>query len=490
MSEAPSLAVPSQQPVEAPLHKPQKLRLSRTVAMDILGLADAVGVMAGFLLPAFIYSQAGGITSDWSLLFKGALAAALVMHVTLRLAGMYDLDKMNELPHRPALTLFAVFMGVSLVMGLGAPHAIRDEHLWVWYFVGLSSIYTCLLINRGVANPLFAYLTARGYFDVRVAVFGAGTIARRVREHLGAKNSGIYFAGVYDDRKDETRLDTDGLDVVGRLDDLVKSAREGGIDKIIIALPQTADRRMAYVARRLEKLPVSVHIVTHIASDLVDDGPAHRVSSIGSVGLLDVKSKPLNDWAPMMKRAEDLIVGGILMLAALPLFPLIALAIKVDSRGPVLFRQTRAGLNQRPIEVLKFRTMRTSDDPDVSQAQPGDERVTFVGRFLRRTSLDELPQLWNVLKGDMSLVGPRPHAVAHDIAFGRMVESYDYRHQVKPGLTGLAQVTGLRGPTPTADSVEARVNADIAYIRNWSLWLDLKIILQTVATVIRGENAH
>jgi len=203
-----------------------------------------------------------------------------------------------------------------------------------------------------------------------------------------------------------------------------------------------------------------------------------------------VKAKPLNGWSPILKRAEDIVIGGTIALLALPLVPIIALAIKLDSRGPVLFRQTRAGLNQRPIEVLKFRTMHISDENDVTQATPGDARVTRVGRILRRTSLDELPQLWNVLTGEMSVVGPRPHAVEHDIAFAKMVESYGYRHQVKPGLTGLAQVSGLRGPTPTANSVEARVNADIAYIRNWSLGLDLSIIARTFHAVVRGENAH
>lgn len=465
-------------------------RLSRVVFADIVGFGDALGAMAGFLLPAVIYTEAGGLATNWSLLMKASLAAALVTNLLFRFAGMYAVEKMHDFPCHPGPILAAVSLALVSVTGLGAPEAIRDGHAWVWFVVAFSAMFTFILLNRTAAHAALAKLTAAGHFDERVAVFGAGAIARRVREHLSRSETGIFFAGVYDDRKDESRLNSDGLDVTGQLDDLIEMARSGAIDRIVIALPQSADNRIAEVARRLESLPVSVHIVTHIASDLVDEGPAHRVSAIGRVGLLDVKKKPLTDWAPILKRLEDLIVGGALTLAALPILPLIALAIWLDSPGPVLFRQRRVGLNRKPIEVLKFRTMFVSGEDDVRQATPGDQRVTRVGRFLRRTSLDELPQLFNVLKGDMSLVGPRPHAIEHDSTFERMIETYAFRHQVKPGLTGLAQVMGLRGVTRTVNCVEARLNADITYIRNWSIWLDLRIIAATAWAVIRGDNAH
>lgn len=175
----------------------------------------------------------------------------------------------------------------------------------------------------------------------------------------------------------------------------------------------------------------------------------------------------------------------------LPLFPLIALAIKLDSPGPVMFRQWRSGRNQAPFEVFKFRTMavRPADD-EGQQAKAKDPRVTRVGWVLRRSSLDELPQLFNVLKGDMSLVGPRPHLVEHDQQFASIVDTYPHRHQVKPGLTGLAQVSGYRGETRTRDSVEGRVAADLEYVRNWSMWLDLKIIARTFVAVTSGRNAY
>jgi putative colanic acid biosynthesis UDP-glucose lipid carrier transferase len=476
---------------EANSAPPRKRRLSRKIAADLVGFADIAAVVAAFLLPAVIYSHAGGIVADWQLLIQSGFAAAVIVHMLLRFNGMYAADRMHDFPLRPALLLAALTLTMLGLLGLGMPHALRNEHQWVWFFVALSAGYTFLLFNRAIANPLYAHLTRKGLFDERVAVFGAGQIARRVKAYLEAEPAGIHFAGVFDDRMGTDRINPEGLKVNGRLEDLIASVRNDEIDKIIIALPQSADQRMADVARQLEQLPVSLHIVTHIASDLVDGGPAHTVSAIGSVGLLDVKKKPLVDWQPTLKRAEDIVVGGALLLVTLPLFPLIALAIKLDSPGPVMFRQSRSGLNQKPIEIYKFRTMTVQQVKDeAEQATPHDPRVTRVGWLLRRTSLDELPQLFNVLRGDMSLVGPRPHLAEHDERFAQMVRTYGHRHQVKPGLTGLAQVTGFRGETRTADSVAGRVNADLQYIRDWSLWLDMKIIVRTAFAVLTGRNAY
>ncbi|MGL4396064.1 MAG: sugar transferase [Hyphomicrobium sp.] len=198
----------------------------------------------------------------------------------------------------------------------------------------------------------------------------------------------------------------------------------------------------------------------------------------------------MTDWAPITKRLEDICIGTLLLLVTAPLWPLIALAIKLESPGPVLFRQRRRGRYLTVINVLKFRTMRVLEDgPVVEQARANDTRVTAVGRFLRRSSLDELPQLINVIKGEMSLVGPRPHALAHDVEFAALLDKYPDRHQMKPGITGLAQVSGLRGSTAIPGTIEARVEADLAYIKAWSLELDAKILLGTFAAVVSGKNA-
>ena len=468
-----------------------KRRFPRKLAVGLVGVADILAVFTAVILPAVIYSQAGGIVADWRLLIQSAMAATLIVHLVLRINGMYASDRLHDLPLRPGLLLVTLALTMCGLLGHGMPAALRGDHEWVWLAVGLSSGYTLLLFNRAVANPLLSHLTRRGVFNERVAVFGAGNIARRVKEHLEAVLTGIHFAGVFDDRMGTDRINTDGVDVTGKLDDLVAAARNNEIDKIIIALPQSADQRISIVARKLESLPVSVHAVTHIASDLIEQGPAHTVSSIGSVGLIDVKKKPIDDLQRILKRFEDLVIGGALFLITLPLYPLIALAIKLDSPGPVLFRQMRGGRHQTSFEVLKFRTMAVGPvEHEGLQATQDDPRVTRVGRFLRRTRLDELPQLINVLQGEMSLVGPRPHLTAHDQKFTEIVETYPSRHQVKPGLTGLAQVNGFRGETRTKDCVEGRVAADLDYVRNWSLWLDLQIIARTVATVISGRNAY
>ena len=200
-------------------------------------------------------------------------------------------ERLHDFPVRPGLLLATLAVTMLGLLGHGMPYALRADHAWVWFSVGLSAGFTLLLFNRAIANTLFARLTQKGVFDERIAVFGAGSIARRVKEHLEAVPSGIHFAGVFDDRMGTDRINPDGLSLAGRLEDLVRAARSNEIDKIIIALPQSADQRISKIARQLEALPVGLHVVTHISSDLLDDGPAHTVSAVGPVGLLDVKKK-------------------------------------------------------------------------------------------------------------------------------------------------------------------------------------------------------
>jgi putative colanic acid biosynthesis UDP-glucose lipid carrier transferase len=468
-----------------------KPRLSRRVAADVVGFIDCFSVVAGAVLPAAIYSSIGGVDFHWPTVIQAGLVNALIVYGCLRNWGMYETTRMHDFPILPGRLLGALSIAFLAILGLGIPMKTVDAHLFVWYIAWTSASFTALLGGRIAAHAILRQLTAEGRFDLRVAVFGAGVVARRVHDHLKDPALGIRFVGVYDDRQGQDRLNPEGLEVIGRLDDLIAAGRSGSVDQIVVALPQAADRRMALIARQLEQLPVSVHVVTHIASDLVDAAPAHKVSSLGPVGLIDVKPKPLADWAPLVKRAEDKVLGTLLLILSLPLLALIAIAIRIDSPGPALFRQRRRGLNQRAFEVLKFRTMTVLEDgEEIRQATKGDSRVTRVGRLLRRFSLDELPQLWNVVRGDMSLVGPRPHALVHDDQWGEMLERYANRHQVKPGITGLAQVTGWRGESNTVDKIDARVKQDLAYIANWSLWLDLSIIVRTIWVVIVGKNAH
>ncbi len=467
-----------------------KPRVSRRVAMDIVGALDVAAVVAGAILPASIYAIAGGLDIRWTVVCQSALITALLLLACMQAWNMYDTSKMHDLPLSPTRMFAALVMASFAALGLGLPFNTADVHLWIWYAAWISASFTFILGVRILCRSVLSAMTAAGRFDTRVAVFGAGEIARRVQDHLKSQKSGIHFVGVYDDRPFD-RLDADGLDIKGRLEDLVEAGRHGAIDQIVIALPQAADRRTAMIAARLEQLPVSLHLVTHISSDLIESGPAHKVSSIGGVGLLDVKNKPLNDWAPFVKRTEDIVVGSLLLVLALPLMVLIAIAIKLESPGPVVFKQRRRGHNMMDIDVYKLRTMRVMENGEnLEQAQENDPRITRVGAILRRTSLDELPQLLNVLRGEMSLVGPRPHAIAHDTKWSEMITAYGIRHQVKPGITGLAQVRGCRGRIDGTEDLAARVDQDVAYIRNWSLGLDLKILARTIGAALSGRNAY
>jgi putative colanic acid biosynthesis UDP-glucose lipid carrier transferase len=207
--------------------------------------------------------------------------------------------------------------------------------------------------------------------------------------------------------------------------------------------------------------------------------------------VLELESRPLEGWGTIVKVLEDRIIGSLALVVLMPVLFLIALAIKIESRGPILFKQRRHGFNHNVFTVYKFRTMNVVEDgPNVVQAMRNDPRITRVGRFLRKTSLDELPQLFNVLKGDMSLVGPRPHALAHNEYYSSVLASYAIRHKVKPGMTGWAQINGFRGETDTPEKMRQRLEHDLYYIENWSLWLDLKILFATPFFGLVGKNAY
>ena len=471
---------------------PPRKRWSRRVAIDIVAGLDTLSLLTGQLIGTLIHRGAYGFAGNHLLAaVELCLISVVVGHFVLRQLGLYEEARIPEVAIGGVellLMLFLTFATVqSVAFTLGAAQAFPRG----WPVASLAIGGALLLAVRFGVRAFLAPYAAAGMFDANLAVYGAGPIARRVVDLIAAGGTGLHLVGVFDDRSDPYRLDAHGLAVRGGLDQLIEAGRADNVDEIIIALPQSADRRIADLARRLEQLPVRIRICTHIASDLVDAGLArHKVSNVGPLGLLDVKAKPLADWAPFAKRLEDIFIGIPALLVFAPLMLLIACAIKLDSAGPVLFRQKRGGLNHRKFEVLKFRSMRVMEQgAAVTQAKRQDPRVTRVGRLLRRTSLDELPQLINIVLGDMSLVGPRPHALVHDEQYGAMLERYANRHQVKPGLTGWAQVNGYRGETQTPEDMRRRVEFDLDYIDNWSLGRDLWILAVTPFYGFAGKNA-
>src|SRR6266851_1339117 len=270
---------------------------------------------------------------------------------------------------------------------------------------------------------------------------------------------------------------------------LLRLARKTHIDEIIVQLPEKRDAEFSAVLRKLGELPVNVNLCPDL-SDLPVS--LRQLTMLHETFMINVFERPLSGWAAVLKRAEDIMLSGLLLLCVAPLMLLIALLIKLDGRGHVLFRQRRFGFNNNPITVLKFRTMSAdaANDATVPQAKRDDPRVSRVGRILRHTSLDELPQLINVLKGEMSLVGPRPHAIAHNEYYAQAIDGYLGRHRVKPGITGWAQVNGWRGETATVEVMHERVKHDLYYIENWSARFDLLILLRTLMVGFVHRNAY
>jgi putative colanic acid biosynthesis UDP-glucose lipid carrier transferase len=268
----------------------------------------------------------------------------------------------------------------------------------------------------------------------------------------------------------------------------IASVRGSEIEEIVVAADLNDWPELRSLLAELRILPFPVHLVPVGAVSEVFKQPHHE---LGSAVCIEVQRGPLTRSECALKRCLDIVLAGTGLIALLPLFAIVAIAIKIDSAGPVFFRQRRCGFNGRCFQIIKFRTMLVQEDGEaVVQAQRSDRRVSRLGKWLRRTSIDELPQLVNVLRGSMSLVGPRPHAVVHDTQFDKVVQNYAFRHRVKPGLTGWAQVHGYRGPTPTPMDIERRVEYDLWYVDNWSFGLDFFIMFQTIAEVFRARNAY
>lgn len=356
------------------------------------------------------------------------------------------------------------------------------------WFIG-TPLLLCA-VRMGVRLTLRA-LRTRSQNIRRVAILGLTEDAERLALSFKTRPwQGFKLLGIYDDRaKDRRHTSVEpGCTVVGSSEDMIQACREGKLDVVYIALPLRAEVRTGEILASLADTTVSVYLV----ANLLYYSLLHaQWSQVGDVPVVSLHDSPFEGVVGWVKRAEDLALGTVIViLASIPML-CIALAIKLKSPGPILFRQRRYGLCGRQIHILKFRTMTVCEDgPDVVQVTKDDARVTKLGGFLRRTSLDEFPQFFQVLTGELSLVGPRPHAVAHNEKYRAIIHGYMLRHMVKPGITGWAQVNGWRGETAEIEKMEARVRHDMEYIRNWNLLLDLKIIFLTVFGAKKSQNAR
>ena len=385
-------------------------------------------------------------------------------------------------------TWFAVLMSLLFLAYSSKTSELFSRRVFLTWFAITPFI---LILWRGWLHIILGALRQRGFNTRSVAIVGARDLgAFLAHTILDMPWTGLRPLGFYDDRKPAGArpLVHDPIEVIGNLDMLVRHARDGNVDIVYITLPMSAEKRIQNLIARLSDTTASVYMIPDF---FIFDLLHASWGTIGDLPAVSISETPFYGVDGLIKRVEDIVFASvILFVVAIPLI-LIALGIKLTSSGPVIFKQYRYGLRGNKIEIWKFRTMTVCENNEqLVQARKNDPRVTRFGAFLRRTSLDELPQLFNVLQGRMSLVGPRPHAVVHNEQYRKLIDRYMLRHKVKPGITGLAQVNGWRGETDSLDKMQKRVEHDLAYIHNWSLWLDLKIIVLTAFRAFTDKNAY
>jgi putative colanic acid biosynthesis UDP-glucose lipid carrier transferase len=408
----------------------------------------------------------------FAMMFPGSLARDTVG------AGALALDILGD--WLAVATLLLLLGWASGTLGAFDPRALLA---WV-----IATPLVLFAAHR-LVPPLLAHVLAAEGLQRTAVVVGANPLGRQLAGRIAANPIlGIRFAGYFDDRDAQRLEGVAAGDALGRLSQLADYAKARRIDVIYVALPMASQPRILKLMEDLRDTTASVYFVPDI---LLFDLIQARVDSIGGIPVLAVCESPFYGLNALFKRGSDLLLAASILALIAPLMLAIACGVKLSGPGPVLFRQRRYGLDGREIVVYKFRSMTCAEDGAVvRQATRDDRRVTPFGAFLRRYSLDELPQFINVLQGRMSVVGPRPHAVAHNEMYRKQIPGYMIRHKVKPGITGLAQVNGLRGETETLAKMQARIECDLAYLRNWSLLLDLQIVVKTVAVVLRGDDAY
>ncbi|KAI9132935.1 undecaprenyl-phosphate glucose phosphotransferase [Acaryochloris sp. CCMEE 5410] len=417
-----------------------------------------------------------------------ALSALLMLIVPtiFQSVGRYTFQPANP----PKLDYSRIWLGWGVViaallfleyMSHTAYLSSLGTHLWLFLTpLGLS------LLNPIIRGPLQQRVS--GDYNRTAIIAGTGEMGQQVADQLcQSTKSGIKFCGYFADKG--TKLEAESCrPMIGYLDELPDFVRRSRIDVVYITLPLSEEAAISDLILALQDTTACVYFVPNLMMLNLMQARVHDLNGLPMIAVMEVPFSKVQAW---IKRCIDFAIAALISTAISPLMILIAIAIKLSSPGPVLFKQQRYGLNGGNIVVYKFRSMRVMEDgAKVTQATQGDPRITKVGAFLRRTSLDELPQFINVLQGRMSLVGPRPHAVAHNEHYRKLIQGYMLRHKVKPGITGWAQVNGYRGETETLDKMEKRVEYDIHYLNHWSLWLDIKIILRTALVFFNHQNAY
>ncbi len=426
------------------------------LAFILVGLGVLVAVNLGHILSAFHFSTLRRPSRALTLAFLNWMILAVVMVLVVKLA---DVGNTND---------------------------------QLWAAEWLAAALVLLLVSRLAIGLLVMRWTRAGRLTRHAAILGAGAVAERIIQYLGTlPDRSLAVNGIYDDRHQRFNDHQTSAPIRGSSDDLLADIRRRRVDTVIVALPMAADHRLTQVVEKLRQTPVTVMLCPEWFDMRAGACP---VKQIDGIPLLQALDSPLRDWRGIAKMVEDRVLAAIILLLISPILAAIAIAIKIDSPGPALFRQKRYGFNNELIEVFKFRSMHhhTRDLNGEQLTRRNDPRITRVGAFIRRTSLDELPQFLNVLRGEMSIVGPRPHAMAAKaggVLYPDAVRFYHARHRMKPGITGWAQVNGWRGETETVDQITKRVEHDLYYVDHWSVVFDLWIIIRTVLGGFTGRHA-
>lgn len=473
---------------------PVKQTLSPVLIEGLVRLGDVL-VVAGVGGLIFWLYVAGNVESTLPyqitipLTAVGALATFQALHL-YHIGALRNFISMAVRLIAGWTMLFLIALAAFFFLKIG------DQVSRVWLAGFYAGGLALLLAERLAVTLAVLRLTRMGRLERRTAIVGGGAAGEELIKALEAqRDTGLRVCGVFDDRNDDRSPDlVAGYPKLGTIDDLVEFARRTKLDLVIFTLPISAEARLLAMLRKLWVLPIDIRLSAHMSK--LRFRP-RSYSYIGAVPVLDVFDRPIADWDVVVKWLFDKLVGLLALIALSPLMIATAIAVRLDSKGPILFRQKRYGFNNELIEVFKFRSLyhEMSDFAAAKQVTRDDPRVTRVGRFIRKTSIDELPQLFNVVfKGNLSLVGPRPHAIhatASNRAYEQVVDGYFARHKVKPGITGWAQIHGWRGETDTEDKIQRRVEHDLYYIENWSVLLDLYILAKTPFSLMtKNENAY
>lgn len=436
-------------------------------------------IVAGVVYHLIFYGNSG---SGYEFLSIGYIAASVYTLPSLW-RGDYSLRRLySRLPNfKRSFLLWNATFFFLLVLGLVVKITEGYSRGWliVFYFLGYPTIFISRLVSHHLIGTAIRWSLVE---QERLFILGSNESLRDLFQRYQPWHFGQQIVG-------SAVITVNDSDVgAQQVHNAVSMARDLHPDAVLIVAPWAERDFIRHSVEQFAMIPAAIHLVAGFILQLYQTA---RLERLGDIPSLQILSRPLTTFDWFIKRGMDLILGSLALLIATPLLLLVAIVIKIESPGPVLFRQRRYGFNQEQFFIWKFRTMTVLEDSmAVKQAKPNDSRLTRIGGFLRRMNIDEIPQLWNVLKGEMSLVGPRPHALAHNREYEIKIQSYARRHNVKPGITGWAQVNGFRGLTDTDDKMRQRVEHDLYYIDNWSLWLDLQILFMTVASRSVHENAY